>query len=81
MLEKKVVIDSINTKENGYIEVCQKTNVLEDDKEISKTYHRWVIFPGQDVKDQDVKVQNIAKVVHTQEVIDAYVASLKNKNI
>lgn len=77
MLEKKVIIDKIEVLENGIIQVRQATKILEDSKEISKTYHRWVIYPGQDVTDQDTKVINIANVVHTQAVIDAYEASLE----
>jgi len=74
MLEKKVVIDSINILEDGHIQVRQATKVLEDGKELSKSYHRWVVSPGDDYSTQDEKVKNIAQVVHTQKVVDAYKA-------
>ena len=76
MLEKKVVIDSIEVLENGHIQVRQATKIIEDGKELSKSYHRWVVSPGDDYSTQDEKVKNIAQVVHTQEVVDAYKAKI-----
>ena len=72
MLEKLEVIDSINVLESGHIEVRQATKILEDGKELSKSYHRWVISPGDEISAQDKKVQDIAKAVHTKEVVDKY---------
>lgn len=77
MLEKKVVIDSINVLEDGHIQVRETTKVLEDGKELGESYKRWVISPGDDVSAQIDKVKNIAGVVHTQEVKDAYTAKLE----
>ena len=47
---------------------------MEDGKEISKTYHRWVLTPGQNVDAQTQKVQDIATATWTEEVVSAYVA-------
>jgi hypothetical protein len=79
MLEKKVVIDKIEVLEDGHIQVRQATKVLEDGKEIGKTYHRWVISPGDDITKQDKRVKDIANVVQTKEVIDAYIAKQVEK--
>jgi hypothetical protein len=78
-LEKKVVIDKIEVLEDGQIQVRQATKVLEDGKEIGKTYYRWVISPGDDFSKQDKRVKDIAQVVHTQEVKDAYIAKQAGK--
>jgi len=74
MLEKKVVIDKIEVLESGHIQVRQATKILEDGKVLSKSYHRWVISPGDDYSNQVEEVKNIVQVVHTQAVIDAYKA-------
>ena len=72
MLEKLEVIDSINVLESGHIQVRQATKILEDGKELSKSYHRWVISPGDEITAQDKKVQDIAKAIHTKEIVDKY---------
>ena len=74
MLEKKVVIDSINIKEDGHIEIRQKTSILEDGKELSYSYHRWCKAPDDNVDDQIDKVKAIAGAVWTKDVKDAYIA-------
>jgi hypothetical protein len=76
MLEKKVVVDLIETLENGVIQVRTKTAVLEDGKEISNKFHRHVVVPGADYSAEDAKVKAIAAVIHTNEVVAAYQASL-----
>ena len=69
MLEKKEVIDSMNVLEDGQIQVRRATLVLEDGKEISKTYHRWVLSPGQEIDDQEDKVKSVANAVWTEDVV------------
>jgi len=75
-LEKKVVIDSINVLENGQMQIRQATKIMEDGKEIGKTYHRWVVSPGDDVSKQTKRVKNIASVIHDQETINAFKAKI-----
>lgn len=74
MLEKQITIDKIEVVENGTIQVREATRIMEDGVELSKTYHRWVLAPGQDIADQDTKVQAICKAAWTPEVIAAYEA-------
>ena len=81
MLVKKVVIDSINVVESGHIQVRQATKIMEDGKELSKSYHRWVVSPGDDYSTQDERVKKIAQVVHTKEVVDAYKAKQSNATL
>lgn len=80
-LEKQEVIDKIDVLENGILQVRKATRIIEDDKVISMAYDRWTLTPGQDVTDQTQQVQDIAAVVWTPEVIQAYkdyLASLPN---
>jgi len=72
MLEKQVNIDQIEVTESGYVQVRQATKIMEDGKEISKTYHRHVLSPGDSLEGQAEKVQRIARAVWTDEVVAAY---------
>jgi hypothetical protein len=76
-LEKEIKIDRIEVVENGTVQVRQATIITEDGKQISRTYHRWVITPSQDYSDQEQQVQDICKVSHTPEVIAAYQAQIE----
>jgi hypothetical protein len=73
-LEKKVVVDLVETLENGCVQVRTKTAILEDGKEISNKFHRHVVAPGDDYSAEDAKVQAICAAIHTLEVIAAYKA-------
>jgi len=61
------------------VQVRAKTSVFEDDKELSYSYHRHVVSPGDDYSQEDARVQAICAAVHTPEVIAAYQA-IKDKN-
>ena len=74
-LTKEIVIDKIEILSDGQMQIRQATKILEDGKEISKAYHRWVLVPGQDTTDQTQKVKDIALATWTQAVIDAYIAA------
>jgi hypothetical protein len=74
-LEKKVVVDLVETLESGVLQVRTKTAILEDGVEISSKFHRHVVAPGDDYSAEDAKVQAICAAVHTPEVVAAYKAS------
>jgi len=80
MLEKVVSIDLIEVIKNGCIQVRTKTAIKEDGVEISSTFHRHVVMPGDDYSAEDAKVQAIASSIHTAEVIAAYQASQETKS-
>ena len=75
MLEKQISYDHSIT-ESGHIQVRQITRVMEDGKEISKTYHRHVLSPGDDTKNQDERSKQIAKAIWMPEVVAAYKAMI-----
>ena len=77
MLEKIVSVDLIEVVENGCIQVRTKTAIMEDGKQISGSFHRHVVAPGDDYSAEDAKVQAIAASIHTAEVIAAYKAAQK----
>jgi hypothetical protein len=74
MLEKVVVVDRIEVLENGCVQVRTKTAIMEDGKQISGTFHRHVVAPGDDYSQEDARVQAICEATHTPEVIAEYQA-------
>lgn len=73
-IEKQVVIDLIQITENDAIQVREATKIIEDGVELTKTYHRHIVLPGDDYSQEDAKVQAVCAVIHTPEVIAAYQA-------
>jgi len=73
MLEKVISVDLIEVIENGSIQVRTKTAIMEDGKQISGTFHRHVVAPGDDYGKQDARVKAICAAVHTDKVIAAYI--------
>mgnify|MGYP001570706240 CR=1 FL=1 len=58
---------------DGQIEVREDTIIERDGIEISRSYHRHVVLPGNDASREDPSVQRIMAVEHTQAVIDAFI--------
>jgi len=75
MLEKQIVVDLIEAIENGCVQVRICTRIIEDGKQISGTFHRHVVAPGDDYSAEDARVQAICAATHTDEVIAAYKAA------
>jgi hypothetical protein len=76
-LDKQTKIDRVEVIENGTVQVRQATIISEDGNQISRTFHRWCIVPGEDYSTQEQQVQDICKVSHTPAVIAAYQAQLE----
>ena len=74
-LEKVVSVDLIEVVENGAVQVRTKTAILEDGKQISGTFHRHVVVPGDDYSAEDARVKAICKATHTAAVVTAYKAA------
>jgi hypothetical protein len=74
-LEKVTVVDRIEVLENGSVQVRTKTAILEDGKQISGSFHRHVVAPGDDFSGEDARVQAICAATHTADVVVAYEAA------
>ena len=63
---------------------CRHARVIYDDNVgISRSFHRHVIAPGDDVSGESAEVRAICAAVHTAEIIAAYqahVASIQLPN-
>lgn len=75
MLEKVIIVDRIEALENGSVQVRTATRIMEDGKQISGTFHRHVVAPGDDYSGEDTRVQGVCAALHTAEVIAAYQAA------
>ena len=75
MLEKVIYVDLIEVVENGIVQVRTKTAIMENGDQISESFHRHVVLPGDDYSAEEAKVQAICTVVHTSDVITTYKAA------
>jgi hypothetical protein len=80
-LEKIVKVDLVEVIENGCVQVRTKTAIMEDGKQISGSFHRHVVAPGDDYSGEDERVRAICKATHTKSVVDAYKAALAAREV
>jgi hypothetical protein len=77
MLTKQVKIDQITVTENGVVLYREATSILEDGVELSKTYHRSSLTPGQSLAGVPDNVVAICNAAWTADVVAAYQAQVK----
>jgi hypothetical protein len=73
-LSKETVVDQITVTENGIVLYREATRIMEDGKQLSQTYHRTSLTPGQDVTNVPNNVAAICNLTWTPVVISAYQA-------
>jgi hypothetical protein len=73
-ITKEKVIDQITVTENGIVLYREATRIMEDGQQLSQTYHRTSLTPGQDLAGQPANVVAICNVAWTPEVVAAYQA-------
>ena len=74
-LEKAISVDLVEVVENGAVQVRVCTRIMEDGKQISGSFHRHVVAPGDDYSNQDARVKAICAATHTAAVVAAYKAA------
>ena len=74
-LTKTTTIDQITVQENGIVLYREATRIMEDGNQISQTYHRSSLTPGQDLANQPANVVAICNAAWTPAVIAAYQAA------
>jgi hypothetical protein len=74
-ITKQTVVDQITVTENGIVLYREATRIIEDGVQLTQTYHRSSLTPGQDLTSQPANVVAICNVVWTPEVIAAYQAA------
>jgi len=75
-ITKTIAVDQITVCENGIVLYREATRIMEDGNELSKTYHRNSLTPGQDLTGIPSNVVAHCNVAWTAEVIAAYQAQL-----
>ena len=58
------------------VQVRTATVIQRDGEEISRSFHRHVVAPGDDITGESAEVQAICNAVHTQEIKDAFAAHI-----
>jgi DNA-binding transcriptional LysR family regulator len=74
-ITKQTVVDQVTVTENGTVLYREATRIIEDGVQLTQTYHRTSLTPGQDLTGQPAKVVAICNTVWTPEVIAAYEAA------
>jgi hypothetical protein len=74
-ISKKAVIDQITVTENGTVLYREATRIIEDGVQLTQTYHRTSLAPGQNLTGQPEKVVVVCQAVWTPEVIANYQAA------
>jgi hypothetical protein len=77
-LAKLTVVDQITVVEGGGVLYREATRILEDGVELSKTYHRSSLVPGQDLTGVPANVVAICNAAWTPEVVAAFQAAQTN---
>ncbi len=75
-LTKEIIVDKIEVLEMGQVQVRTATRILEDGVQLSSSFHRHVLVPGDGLSEQDAKVAAIATATWTPEVVSAYEAMI-----
>jgi hypothetical protein len=74
-ITKELIVDRIEVLENGCVQVRTKTAIMEDGKQISGTFHRHVVAPGDDYSAETDRVKAVCAATHTADVVNAYKAA------
>jgi len=82
MLTEETVQDKIEiVGDFKHVQVRTATVIKRDGVEISRSFHRHVVAPNDDISGESSQVQAICAAVHTQEVKDAYAAHLAAQEV
>ena len=80
-ITKEIVVDKIEVLEMGQVQVRTATKIMEDGKELNRTFHRHVLEPSvkngdtwenADISSEDARDQAICNATWTDEVKTAY---------
>jgi hypothetical protein len=59
-----------------HIQIRKADVISEDGVELTRSFSRYVLTPGQDISNESEEVQSIASVIWTEDIIAQYEASL-----
>ena len=74
-LTEETLVDKIEVVGDfSHVQVRTATVIKRDGEEVTRSFSRHIVAPGDSYANEDSKVQGVCAVVHTQAVIDAYAA-------
>jgi len=80
-LNKEVVVDKIEVVgAYNHVQVRTVTRIMENENVIAVTNHRHVIEPGRDYSNEDERVKDVCKAVHTDNIISSYQEAIKSQD-
>jgi hypothetical protein len=80
-LTKQTKVDQISISENGTVFYRELTEILEDDKVISKSYHRKSLVPGTQLDSNTPSdVANVCNVIWTDLVVTNFQNSIIDRS-
>ena len=71
-LTEKIEIDRIEVVNDWNIQVRWATTIERDGAFVSKTFHRWILNPDNDITNQEQKVKDICNTAWTDDVKARY---------
>tara|TARA_B110000503_G_scaffold81612_1_gene124782 strand:- start:26 stop:277 length:252 start_codon:yes stop_codon:yes gene_type:complete len=81
-LTERTIIDKYEVVGDFKHIQCRHATIIErDGVEISRSYHRCVIAPNDDVTGEPQEVQALAALMHTPAVIAAYEAHVASQEV
>ena len=77
--------EKVNTKievvaPHSFVQIAEDTVIKEDGVELSRSRHRKLLKPNQDISSEDAEVQAVCNAVWTQAVRDAWTAFQESQN-
>ena len=76
-ITKTTAVDQITVTENGIVLYREATRIMEDGNQLSQTYHRSSLTPGQNLTGIPANVAAICNAAWTPSVIAAYEAQME----
>jgi hypothetical protein len=74
-IEKSIEHDKIEVVgEHKAVQVREATVIIEDDKVLTRSFHRYVLHPDSDISGQTAEIQAICNAAWTDEVKAAWTA-------
>jgi hypothetical protein len=68
-LSERTIIDLIEVLESGQLQIREANIIEKDGVTVAKTFHRYVLTPGDDISNKEQRIKDIASVVWTAEII------------
>ena len=80
MALEKTTEEKFEVLPSGVVQLRTGTIIIDDGKEIARSYHRDLLTPGTDVSGKSEECQAICEAVWTEEKISSYLSSLPQED-